>query len=163
MAMARRKARTYKITNSCGIENLGQEGNWNSFLKINRSQFAGQGAGTIHKVRLSYIADDEVANATQAGIVFVASTSDTLTNTSTAQGENDKYIMASTAGRYNGGVVTLDLSNYKVRDSEENISEKDGPIWLFARMTDLGATDDATFFIIAETHGRWLETTTVNP
>jgi hypothetical protein len=161
--MARRKSRTYKITNSCGIENLGSGGNWNSFLKINRAQMAGQGAGTIHKVRISYIADDEVANATQAGICFVASTSDTLTNTDTAQGENDKYIMASTAGRYNGGVVTLDLNNYKVRDSEENISEKDGPIWLFARMTDLGSTDDSTFFIIAETHGRWLDTATINP
>ena len=161
--MARRKSKTYKITNSCGIENLGVAGNWNSFLKINRSDFAGQGAGTIHKVRLTYIADDEVASATQAGICFVASTSDTLDNGASTQHANDKYIMASTAGRYNGGVVTLDLNNYKVRDSEENISEKDGPIWLFARMTDLGDTDEATFFIIAETHGRWLSTTTVNP
>ena len=161
--MARRKSRTYKITNSCGIEDLGNGGNWNSFLKINRSDFAGQGAGTIHKVRLTYIADDEVGNATQAGIVFVASTSDTLENGSSLQAANDKFIMASTAGRYNGGVVTLDLSNYKVRDSDQNISEKDGPIWLFARMTDLGGTDNATFFIIAETHGRWLTTATVNP
>ena len=162
MPMAKGKP-TYKITNSCGIENLGSGGNWNSFLKINRSQFAGQGAGTIRKVRISYIADDEVANATQAGICFVASTSDTLTNTDTAQGENDKYIMASTAGRYNGGVVTLNLNDYKVKDSDENISEKNGPIWLFARMTDLGSTDDSTFFLIAETHGRWLDTATINP
>ena len=131
--------------------------------QINRSQFAGQGAGTISKVRLTYLNDDEVASATQSGVCFVASTSDTLDNGSSTQGANDKFIMASTAGRLQGGVLNLDLNNYKVRDSEENISEKDGPIWLFARTTDLGAEDNVTLFVIAETHGRWLETTTINP
>ena len=153
--------KTYKITNNCGIEDLGSGGNWNSFLKINRSDFAGQGSGTIQKVRLTYLNDDQVDSASQSGVIFVASTSDNLSNTTPAL--NDEYIMASSAGRLMGGVLTLNLDNYKIRDNVKDTNRKDGPIWLFAKTTDLGATDNVELFVIAETHGRWLETTTINP
>ena len=153
-------AKTYRTTNNCFVEDLGEQGNWNSFLKITKqNDLQSQGAATLKKVRISYLHRDEAASATQSGIMFVASTNDTLSSTNAEA--NDDYIMASWGGRLDGGVATLNLYDYKIRDTVEDLGRKDGPIWLFARTTDLSTSDNIEVILSIESHGRWITTETL--
>jgi len=155
-------AKMYKTLNNCFIEDAGQAGNWNSFLKINRqADLQSQSSGVVSKVRISYIQQDQTTDAAngRAGIMFVASINDTLS--STAAEDNDDYIMAATAGRLEGGVLTLNLDNYRIRDNAEDLGRKDGPLWIFCRTTDLDSTDNTEVSMVIETHGRWITTSTI--
>ena len=71
--------------------------------------------------------------------------------------------MASTAGRLQGGVLTLDLNDYRIRDTDENTSQRDGPIWIFAKTTDLDGSTDTYLDSVVETYGRWIDTLVINP
>ena len=152
----------YKTINNNFVEDAGQAGNWNSFLKINKqTDLQSQTSGTVSKVRISYILKDQttgVASSGSAGIMFAASVNDTL---STSAEQNDDYIVAASANRLGGGVITLNLDDYRIRDSNEDLGRKDGPLWLFLKTTDLDSTDNTEIQLIIETHGRWITTLTL--
>ena len=155
-------AKMYKTLNNCFVEDTGQAGNWNSFLKINRqADLQSQSSGVVAKVRISYIQQDQTTDAAngRAGIMFAASINDTLDSATAAN--NDDYIMAATAGRLEGGVLTLNLDNYRIRDNAEDLGRKDGPLWLFVKTTDLDSADNTEVDMIIETHGRWITTSTI--
>ena len=149
----------YKSIANLHVEDTGQVGAWNSFLKINKQENTqSQSGGTIDKIRISYILRDRTtgnASSGSCGALFAASINDTLSATPSA---NNNVIMASSASRLGGGVVTLNLDKYKVRDNAEDLGRKDGPIWLFVKTTDLDSTDNTELELIVETHGRWITT-----
>ena len=150
--MARRK-RMFKQLSNNHIESAGTAGNWNSFAYIEKQQ--GQFTSAYaDKARISYILDSELsANpAAQGGILFAASNSASLDNSTPAN--NDDNIISSSAGRLSGGVVTLDLKRI-IRENETDDDSGQGRIWLFLKTTDMGASSNVEFDLITECWGRW--------
>ena len=152
--MAKRKM--FKELTNCHLEGLGSDGNWNLFATIDKQQTQLVSA-YLEKVRLSYILYDipSSGDASSAGIMFAAAIEDTLDSATASN--NDGKIIASSAGRLPGGVVSLDIKR-SIKSNAEEVGRADGPIYLFVRNTDGLNTTNA--LLTVETHGRWTSVTT---
>ena len=148
--MARRKM--FKTVANNHVEAAGTGGNWNSFAYIQKQQGSFTSA-YADKARISFILKDDIGESHAGGVLFVASNSSTLDNTS--PGNNDDNIISSSAARtIGGGVVTLDLKR-TIRENEADDDSGQGRIYLFLKTTNMSAGDSVDLNLITETWGRW--------
>ena len=147
-----KRSKMFKTLNNVHLEDLSVAGNWNSFARIEKQQNQMISA-FVDKVRVSYLLDTEISDAADCGVMIVASVSDTLDNATPSN--NDEFIIAASAGRLIGGVITLDLKR-SIKSNAENLNRGDGEIYLFARCTDQSSTTAVKLWLNLETHGRWL-------
>jgi len=120
----------------------------------------------IDKVRVSWvIGSDEAADAQGQGLLFVASHDDALN--STTPSENDGNVIAASASRGGGGVVTLDIKRRITIDydgaSTDTLALLAGtsgaPVWLHIYKSDTNANAD--IYLVVETWGRWFSATSL--
>ena len=132
------------------------DSDWSSFLKLDKQQ-DGMTSCYIDKVRISYVVAEEEAEVAQ-GMLFVASHDSALN--STTPSENDGQIIAASASRGGGGVVTLDIRrsinmNYDGSDAQvlQLLQGSNGPIYLHAYSAELG--EQTKVYLVIETFGKW--------
>jgi len=114
----------------------------------------------IDKVRISWVINtDETSDAQGNGILFVASHDKELD--STTPGNNDGNIIAASATRGGGGVVTLDIKRRITVDYDSTNSDilellqgtSGAPIYLHAYKSN--TSQQAGYYLVVETWGRW--------
>ena len=156
--MARRKSKMFKQISNVHVETVVDE-DWSSFLKLEK-QDPSMKSAYIDKVRISWVIDsDETGDAQGNGILFVASHDTALDSTTPAN--NDGNIIAASASRGGGGVITLDIkrritTNYDGASSDTLVlleGMSGAPIYLHAYKSD--TNQDANYYLVIETWGRW--------
>ena len=141
----------FKTLTNAHLEGLGSDGDWRLIGYVDKQQTQIKSA-YVEKVRLSYLLYDTPAtgDASQAGMMFCAAIENSLDSAVAAN--NDGKIIAASAGRMIGGVVTLDIKR-SIKSNAEEIGRADGPVYIFCRNTDGLTTTNALLAI--ETHGRY--------
>jgi len=117
----------------------------------------------IDKIRISWILESE--HNDQVGVLFVASHDSALN--STTPSENDGNIIAASASRGAGGVVTLPVGRRITVDydgaSADTLTLLSGmtgaPIYAHVMTTDIDAT--VGLYLVVETWGRWFTATSL--
>lgn len=148
-------------------ENTGSAGAWNSFGKISKLTNAPQiHSGYVDKVRINYILDDivnvdggdSIRSSFPFGVLFAASYEDSLF---TIDGDANQlapdHMVAVTARNGSAGSVTLPIKR-RIMENADDVSEKDGYIYLWMKTTDLTTDDTLKWRMYIETFGRWVET-----
>ena len=111
----------------------------------------------IDKVRISFVTLDGVER--DSGILIVASHDEALD--SSTPSNNDGYMIAASASRGGGGVVTFDIKRRITMDYVGTNAEvqklltgsSGAPIYLHAHKANSEADQD--FYLVVETWGRW--------
>ena len=138
---------------------------WSSFLKLEKQDPAMQSA-YIDKVRISWTLNtNEATDAAGQGMVFVASHDNALDSTTPAN--NDGQIIAASATRGGGGVVTLDIKRRITIDYDGASADtldllrgtSGAPVWLHMYKSNTG--QDTSYMLVVETYGRWFSATSV--
>jgi len=156
-AMARRKSKMFKQISNVHMETVA-ESDWSSFLKLEK-QDPSMKSAYIEKVRISWVLDSDESTDPNQALLFVASHDSTLN--STTPSANDGQIIAASASRGGGGVITLDIRrritiDYDSADAAilELLEGTTGaPIYLHAYKAATGAA--ANYYLVIETWGRW--------
>ena len=157
--MARRsKSRMFKQISNVHVETLADAPDWSSFLKLEK-QDPSMRSAYIDKVRISYVYNTEESSETHLGLLFVASHDSALDSSTPAN--NDGNIIAASASRGAGGVVSLPIqrritTNYDGASSDTLVlleGMSGAPIWLHARQQESGSAAD--IYLVIETWGRW--------
>jgi len=107
----------------------------------------------VEKCRISFVLGQEETEV-NTGLLFVASMDPELN--STTPSANDGQVIAASASRGGGGVVTLDIKRVIHENGEATAatpSRTGLPIWLHVRAADIGETTQA--YLVVETWGRW--------
>ena len=160
LSMAKRRTKMFKQISNVHVENV-SDGDWSSFLTLEK-QDPSMTSAYIDKVRISWVQTTELSSSDSNGLLFVAS-HDIALDSSTPS-NNDGNIIASTASRGLGGVVTLDIkrritladvSNTEIRALLEGSTG--APIWLHVHKATNGGTQN--FLLVIETYGRWFKAT----
>ena len=132
------------------------DSDWSSFLKLEKQDKSMRSA-YVDKVRISWVCLTGVERDT--GILFVASHDNELD--SSTPSNNDGNIIAASASRGAGGVVTLDIKRRITMDydsADASILEllkgaSGAPIYLHAHKANNEASQ--SFYLVIETFGRW--------
>ena len=104
----------------------------------------------IEKVRISFVLNEEEAEP-NTGLLIVASLDNVLSATAAT---NDGQIIAATATRGGGGVLSLPIQrSIRNNASVANSSQAGDPIYLHARAATIGET--TSVYMVIETWGRW--------
>ena len=152
----------FKQISNVHVETVAQN-DWSSFLKLEK-QDPSMKSAYIDKVRISWVIDtDEGADAEGNGLLFVASHDNALDSTTPAN--NDGNIIAASASRGGGGVVTLDIKRRVTIDydgSDVSIKEllegtSGAPIYLHTYKSKTGSS--VNYYLVIETWGRWFSAT----
>jgi len=159
--MARRRAsKMFKQISNVHVETVISQ-DWSSFLKLEK-QDPSMKSAYIDKVRISWVLNtDEGSDAQGNGILFVASHDKALN--STTPSVNDGNIIAASASRGGGGVVTLDVKRRITIDYDSDDADilellqgsAGAPIYLHAYKSNTG--QQAGFYLVVETWGRWFK------
>ena len=149
--MARRRAKMYKQTTIAKYEELGTGGSWNNIALL-RKQEAAFTSAYIDKIRISYILEGDTGftDADKAGVLWVVSNKETLSGTDAS---NSGYLISSSAGRLQNGVVTLPVGR-RVTDNDFDSNSGHNALMIHARTTDTGEENPALTMVI-EVWGRW--------
>ena len=159
-----RRSKMFKQISNVHVETVVDE-DWSSFLKLEK-QDPSMNSAYIDKVRISWVIDsDETADAQGNGLLFVASHDNALDSTTPAN--NDGNIIAASASRGGGGVVTLDIKrritmDYDSADSAvlELLAGSSGaPVYLHIYKSD--TNQNANYYLVIETWGRWFSATSL--
>ena len=140
------KKRMFKQLAVTHVEAIGTQGNWNSFLRIEKQQ-AAMVAAYADKARISFNLASDIDTARAGGYLLAATNS-------TDEPSDGQIISASAVGRLGGGVVSLDLKRL-IRRNEDDNESGEGYIYLWIRSTDMSSGDTLSVDIIAEVMGRW--------
>ena len=157
--MARRKM--FKQISNVHVENV-SDNDWSSFLKLEK-QDPSMRSCFIDKVRISLVCNSG-ANPDN-GLLVVASHDNALD--SSTPGNNDGNIIAASATRGGGGVVTLDIKRRITIDYDGSSSDtldllrgsSGAPIYLHCLKAATGSAQD--FYLVVETFGRWFSATSL--
>ena len=156
--MARGK-RMFKQTSAMHLENVGEDGNFNSFLRLKKQQDQFTSA-YIDYVKISFIRQDQQAvigvNDSALGVMFVASNKGSLENTGEAdiQSNSQHIISCATSSTSTCKSVYLPIKR-SIKENEMNPDAGFGCIDLFIKTTDPSGGSDIKFFIVTEVYGRW--------
>ena len=157
VAMARKNKMHKKISN-VHLETV-SEGNWSSFLRLDKLQDSMQFA-YIDKVRVSYTFDEPDSNSNRMGLLFVSSMDSALDSTTPAN--NDGQIISSTARHGAAGVVTLPIKRRVTNNETTGLAQESRtgfPIYLHIRTADF---DEATkIYLVIETFGTFFKATSL--
>ena len=151
----------FKQISNVHVENV-SDADWSSFLKLEK-QDPSMTSAYIDKVRISWVQTTEVpTGGGGVGLLFVASHDIALN--STTPSANDGNIIAASATRGGGGVVTLDI---KRRITLADVSDTEirallegstgAPVWLHVHKSSTGSAQN--FYLVIETFGRWFKST----
>ena len=140
------KKKMFKQLAVTHVESIGTEGNWNSFLRIEKQQ-AAMVAAYADKARISFNLNSDLDTARAGGYLFAATNS-------TDDPTDGQIISASAIGRLGGGVVSLDLKRL-IRRNEDDNESGEGYIYLWVRSTDMSTGNTLSLDIVAEVWGRW--------
>ena len=154
-AMARRKSKMFKQVSNVHIENI-LDDDWSSFMKYEK-QDPSMKSAYIDKVRISWVTLTGVER--DSGILFAVSHDEALD--SVTPSNNDGYMIAASASRGGGGVVTLDIKRRITMDYVGSNAEvqklltgsSGAPIYLHAHKAN--QEEDQSFYLVVETWGRW--------
>ena len=159
VSMARRRSKMFKQISNVHVENV-SDADWSSFLTLEK-QDPSMTSAYIDKVRISWVCTS-ASNHDRNGLLFVAS-HDIALNSTTASA-NDGNIIAATASRGGGGVVTLDI---KRRITLADVSDTEirallegstgAPVWLHVHKSNTSGAQN--FLFVIETYGRWFKAT----
>ena len=165
VAMARRKNRMFKQISNVHVETVADAPDWSSFLKIDKQDSAMKSA-YIDKVRISWVLNtDEGSDNAGTGLLFCASHDNALD--SSTPSNNDGQVIAASASRGGGGVVTLDIKRRVTMDydgSDASILQllkgsSGAPVFLHIRQAE--KNQSLAVYMIIETWGRWFEATSL--
>ena len=159
--MARRKAKMFKQISNVHLEAI-EDDEWSSVIKYEK-QDPSMKSAYIDKIRISFVTLSGVER--DSGIMFAVSHDDALESDTPA--DNDGYMIAASASRGGGGVVTLDVKRRITMDYVGSNAEvqklltgsSGAPIYLHAHKANAEETQD--FLLIVETWGRWFEATSL--
>ena len=157
--MARRKSKMFKQISNVHVESV-SDNDWSSFLKLEK-QDPSMKSAYIDKVRISFVCNS--GSNPDNGLLFVASHDNALDSSTPAN--NDGDIIAASASRGGGGVVTLDIKRRVTIDYDGSSSDtlqllqgtSGAPVWLHCHKASTGADQD--FYFVVETYGRWFSAT----
>jgi hypothetical protein len=160
--MARRKSKMFKQISNVHLETV-NDADWSSFLKLEK-QDPSMKSAYIDKVRISWVIDSDETSL-HNGLLFCASHDNALDSTTPAN--NDGNIIAATASRGGGGVVTLDVkrrvtidydgANASVLELLEGTSG--APVFLHVYPSDMDSSRN--IYMVIETWGRWFTATSL--
>ena len=147
--MTRRKSRRlFKSLALLQIEDMGGSGAQAVLAKISKQQ--GQmSSAWIDRVRISWILEDVDLSAVTVlplGVMFYACTTNT--------GATSDNVVACSASRGGGGVVTLDIKR-RIVDNDFDTNSGVGALSLIAECTDATVTADIDLKMCIEVYGRW--------
>ena len=157
--MARRKSRRmFKQISNVHIEDVSQDLDWSSFLKLEK-QDPSMRSAYVDKVRISWILADNEASGNEIGVLFVASHDKALDSSTPAN--NDGNVIAANGQRGPGGIATLDLKRRITVDYDGTNADvlelmqgtSGAPIYLHCLTTDMNST--ISLYLVVETYGRW--------
>ena len=162
--MARRKSKMFKQISNLHLEDVAQDRDWSSFLKLEK-QDPSMKSAYIDKVRISWILADNEASGDEIGVVFVASHDNALNSVNPAV--NDGQVISASGQRSPGGIATLDIKRRITIDydgSDTDIKEllagtSGAPIYLHCLCTDMNST--VSLYLVVETWGRWFSATSL--
>ena len=146
----------FKQISNVHLEDVAQNNDWSSFLKLEK-QDPSMRSAYIDKVRVSWILETE--NTDNVGCLFVASHDNALDSTTPAN--NDGNVIAASASRGAGGVVTLDIKRRITIDYDGASTDtldllrgtSGAPVFLHIMTTDIDST--VGVYLVVETWGRW--------
>jgi len=152
----------FKQISNVHKETVAAAPDWSSFLKLEK-QDASMRSAYIDKVRISWVSPADTDKV--AGLLFVASHDNAL-DSSTPE-NNDGNIIAASASRGAGGVVTLDVKRRITMDYDGGDTQilsllkgsSGAPIYLHIRTADDSNARDV--YLTIETWGRWFEATSL--
>ena len=158
--MARKKSKMFKQISNLHVEDVAQNNDWSSFIKLEK-QDAAMKSAYIEKIRISWILESE--HNDNVGVLFVTSHDEALD--STTPSNNDGYIISASASRGAGGVVTLPVGRRITMDYVGTNAEvqklltgsSGAPIYGHVQTTDIDAT--VGLYLVIETWGCWFTTT----
>ena len=162
--MARRNSKLFKQISNVHLEDVTQDLDWSSFLKLEK-QDPSMRSAYIDKVRISWILADNEATGDEIGVLFVASHDKELD--STTPGNNDGNVIAASGQRSPGGIATLDLKRRITIDYDGTDTDvlqllegtSGAPIYLHCLTTDMNST--ISLYLVIETWGRWFSATSL--
>jgi len=162
--MARRRTKMFKQISNVHLETVADGGDWSSFLKLEK-QDPSMKSAYIDKVRISWVLGSDESTDPNQGLLVVASHDNALDSTTPAN--NDGNIIAASASRGGGGVISLDIKRRVTIDYDgadagilELLEGSSGaPVFLHARKANTG--DSANFYLVIETYGRWFSATSL--
>ena len=148
----------FKQISNVHLEDVGQNLDWSSFLKLEK-QDASMKSAFIDKVRISWILADNENAGSEIGVLFVASHDKTLDSTTPAN--NDGNVIAASGQRGPGGIATLDIKRRITIDYDGTDADILGLlegtsgalVWLHTATTDMDST--ISLLLVIETYGRW--------
>ena len=150
-----------KQISSMHVETVDDQ-DWSSFLKISKQEDSAKFA-YVDRVRISWTLDsDEGTDNAGMGFLFCASTDNALNSVNPSV--NDGQIIAASASRGGGGVVTLPIkrritTNYDGTDADVLLmlaGSGTAPIYLHAYKSDTNQA--ANLFLVCEVWGHFHET-----
>ena len=157
--MARRKSKMFKQVSNVHLETVNVQ-DWSSFLKLEKQDPTMRSA-YVDKIRISWVLDTDEGTDPNEALLFVASHDSALDSTTPAN--NDGQIIAASASRGGGGVVTLDLKRRITVNYDGSLAGTTGelleglsgaPIFLHAYKSNTGS--GGSYLLVIETWGRWL-------
>ena len=160
--MARRKSKMFKQISNVHLEDVAQNNDWSSFVKLEK-QDASMRSAYIDKVRISWVLEAEHNDS--VGCLFVASHDSALDSTTPAN--NDGNVIAASASRGAGGVITLDIKRRITIDYDGSSADtlqllqgtSGAPVFLHLLTTDIDST--VGVYLVIETWGRWFSATSL--
>ena len=162
--MARRKSKMFKQVSNVHIEDVSQNLDWSSFMKLEK-QDSSMRSAYIDKVRISWILADNESDGSEIGVLFVASHDNALN--STTPSVNDGNVINASGQRGPGGIATLDVKRRITMDYDsadaavlELLAGSSGaPVYLHVLTTDMDST--ISLYLVVETFGRWFSATSL--
>ena len=160
--MARRKKKMFKQISNVHLEDVAQNNDWSSFLKLEK-QDPSMKSAYIDKVRISWVLEAEHNDS--VGCLFVASHDNALD--STTPSNNDGNVIAASASRGAGGVISLDIKRKITIDYDGSAADTlqllqgtaGAPVFLHIMTTDIDST--VGVYLVIETFGRWFSATSL--
>ncbi len=161
--MARRKSKMFKQISNVHLETIAIQ-DWSSFLKLEK-QDPSMKSAYVDKVRISWVLDTDESTDPNEALLFVASHDKELD--SSTPSNNDGQVIAASASRGGGGVISLDIKRRITIDYDgadvgilELLEGTSGaPIYLHARKATTGSA--ANYYLVIETWGRWFTATSL--
>ncbi len=151
--MARRKKSMFKQTSTMLLEDVGKEGNWNSFARLKKSQNQLTSA-YVDKVRISFIMKDARSPVeAHYGLLFAASTSSTLDDDD--ESENSSFIISASSSHTGTSAPITLWPKRRIVTNEMDPEAGDCMIDLFVKSTDPANDADIELVVVIETWGRW--------
>ena len=135
------------------LEDVGNDGNWNSFARLKKSQNQLTSA-YVDKVRISFIMKDARAPVeAHYGLLFAASTSETLDDDD--ESENSSYIISASSSHTGTSAPVTLYPRRRIVTNEVDPEAGDCMIDLFVKSTDPASAANVELIVVLEVWGRW--------